>query len=613
MANDFFNVSGWPGTRSQGASAPGRSEIARIAAAFDKFPALIGNGLKTWRINAAGTSLEIDPNAYLPMTSTGFDALTTAGVNRSKVRSAIAASALLLFQNSVSGSGNTDGLEVGLGSDGTTASIWNYENGILSFGVNNAEGMRLTTVGLGVGGSPIAKLSVAGGATISTLTDWNTKANAAFVLANPAVRLGVGYTAADLPELQGFDSTNTARDIVLQRLGGNVGIGGTPTYRLDVQWNTGGAQRARLFNASNGAGDSTLLDITNGTSSLQLLQRSTAAASANESVVQNNSGGQLTLQTVGATSLVLGTAATARLTINAAGNGTMAAPSSGGTLTLIAAAGQPSATFQAAGTSDAIATWNLTGSAYQYQTYIKQSDNSLRVRDNIAGADRLQIAQAGNFTFSTPSSGFTAQFNSSNSANLKLDTSTAAQDSTLYFFRNGTAFSIHGNAGTAGDIVNDSAVGDQVVRVENHDLRFSTDAGATSSVIVTAAGLLNIKSGSGNLRVGGNITRFESGEQSCPTTTAIVSVAHGGPRKPDYFQAVWRCKTAEHGYVAGDEIVVKNDIAVSTRETQVNSNATNVALNYVGAASTPAIRNTSGSSVGLTAANWRLVFYAIWL
>lgn len=69
-------------------------------------------------------------------------------------------------------------------------------------------------------------LSVTRAATpIASLTEWNTKANVMIPLLNPAVRFGIGYTAADVIELQGFDSSNNARDIVMQRYGGNVLVG----------------------------------------------------------------------------------------------------------------------------------------------------------------------------------------------------------------------------------------------------------------------------------------------------------------------------------------------------------------------------------------------------
>jgi hypothetical protein len=131
--------------------------------------------------------------------------------------------------------------------------------GALRFGTSTAQAvisfaelMRLTATGLGVGGTAAAKLNVIGGTTIATLTDWNTKANSQFNLANVNVRFGIGYTAADIVELQGYDSSNGARSISMQRLGGFVGIGGiTPAYLLDILSPISGAKLFRF--AANGA------------------------------------------------------------------------------------------------------------------------------------------------------------------------------------------------------------------------------------------------------------------------------------------------------------------------------------------------------------------------
>jgi hypothetical protein len=58
MSNDFYNASGTPATGSPGASASMRAEFSAIKAAFDKLPAITGNGNKLVRVSAAGTALE---------------------------------------------------------------------------------------------------------------------------------------------------------------------------------------------------------------------------------------------------------------------------------------------------------------------------------------------------------------------------------------------------------------------------------------------------------------------------------------------------------------------------------------------------------------------------
>jgi len=57
MANDFFNATGAPSTRSAGSSSPVRAEFAAIQAGFAKLPTLTGNGNKLVQVNTAGTGM----------------------------------------------------------------------------------------------------------------------------------------------------------------------------------------------------------------------------------------------------------------------------------------------------------------------------------------------------------------------------------------------------------------------------------------------------------------------------------------------------------------------------------------------------------------------------
>jgi len=67
------------------------------------------------------------------------------------------------MQNDNSGMTNTDGLMLGLRTDGVNGSLWNYEGGYLRFGSNNMERMRITEGGeVGIGTtSPAKKLTIA--------------------------------------------------------------------------------------------------------------------------------------------------------------------------------------------------------------------------------------------------------------------------------------------------------------------------------------------------------------------------------------------------------------------------------------------------------------------
>lgn len=57
MTNSFYNVTNSPATTSHGSSAIIRTEFANIAAGFDKFPSLSGNGNKPVMVNSGGTAL----------------------------------------------------------------------------------------------------------------------------------------------------------------------------------------------------------------------------------------------------------------------------------------------------------------------------------------------------------------------------------------------------------------------------------------------------------------------------------------------------------------------------------------------------------------------------
>ena len=58
MSNDYYNPSGWPATSSSGASANARSELAEIAAGFDRLPGLTGNANKIIGVNSSADGLE---------------------------------------------------------------------------------------------------------------------------------------------------------------------------------------------------------------------------------------------------------------------------------------------------------------------------------------------------------------------------------------------------------------------------------------------------------------------------------------------------------------------------------------------------------------------------
>lgn len=115
-----------------------------------------------------------------------------------------------------------------------------------------------------------------------------------------------------------------------------------------------------------------------------------------------------------------------------------------------------------------------------------------------------------------------------------------------------------------------------------------------------------------------HITRFESAEQTCPTTgNTTTVVTHGGSRTPDSVLVVLRCKTAELNYAPGMEVVLNHndpDAGASNRVLTVYTSATQVATHWASPSNlAPAVRNPSDAQAyTVTAANWKLVFKCLW-
>lgn len=140
----------------------------------------------------------------------------------------------------------------------------------------------------------------------------------------------------------------------------------------------------------------------------------------------------------------------------------------------------------------------------------------------------------------------------------------------------------------------------------------------TSSGDVTINKTTDLSAGSGSLKVGGAITRYESSAQTLPSTSGTVSVSHGGPRRPDLIRvAIRRNASAAPGgsvdasYATGDEVCLATD-SVSGSVIAAWSNATSIGYSQFSAP--PNIPLKDGSSNNFVSATyWGLVFYAHWL
>lgn len=75
------------------------------------------------------------------------DFAPTSGTAFARIRGAASTQAGFFAQNASTGTSGSDGLGMFIQTDNTTASIWNYENGIMQFGTNNSERVRIDASG----------------------------------------------------------------------------------------------------------------------------------------------------------------------------------------------------------------------------------------------------------------------------------------------------------------------------------------------------------------------------------------------------------------------------------------------------------------------------------
>lgn len=315
--------------------------------------------------------------------------------------------------------------------------------------------------------------------------------------------------------------------------------------------------------------------------------------------------------------------------VGAAGNVTIAAPSSGTALTVNAVAGSAAALFQAAAASTATAVWNLAGSAYQFSLNLT-TGNAFTIRDAIRSTDVVTISSTGALTLATPSvSTPTLTINGfPGAATTALVVETAATSFTLSSRLGNTdntnaasharSLILSGGA-SGGDPYTEyqvSGVTSWTQGIDNSDtdsfiIAASNTLGTTNRLRITTGGTVDVVAGSGNLLMNGGITRFKSAAQAVRTTSGTTEVAHGGPRVPDFVRAVLQCKTAEGGYAVGDEVEIVT--INSTDEATVMANATNVGYVQGRAAATAIVHKTTGAAFQVTTANWDLFLYAHWL
>lgn len=568
---DYYTVSGSPGTKSQLSSATIRNEFALIAAGFGKLPALTGHGNEVVTVNAGGTALQsVTVAAMLAAAGavtfngavSGITDLTTTG-------------------NTILGDASADTLNVGAG-------------GIVKDAAGNTTLGGLLNVPLGLAGGPsiafTGDLNTGMWSPAADTIAWSTggservrlNANGFGVGGTPSYRLHVFGPANALPALISYGNTPSAS---------------VETLRLEVTGNASTDRGPYLgFFAPNGSG--------------------TSKVSASVAGVQTavDGGGSLLFSTVPASSSTL----TERMRINSAGLVTM---TSGltvtGTTTSTAFSGPltgnvtgNAATATALQTARAINGVNFDGSA------------AISVNLNNALTAGTYLTSGGTFDGAAART-FAVDATSANTASKVV-----ARDGSGNFSAGTITGALNGNASTAtlagsaltlatprniNGVAFDGSANITVAAAAGTLTGATLASGVTASSLTSAGATMNLVGGAaGALTIGGNITRFESAELNCPSGTALLSAAHGGSRAPDTVAALLRCKTTEGGWAVGDEINMTMDDA--NRAVQPSANATTAYMNYVAtAAVAPSIRNTSGTLIAVTPANWKVVLKCIWL
>jgi hypothetical protein len=105
---------------------------------------------------------------------------------------------------------------------------------------------------------------------------------------------------------------------------------------------------------------------------------------------------------------------------------------------------------------------------------------------------------------------------------------------------------------------------------------------------------------------------YLSAEQTI-TSAGLIILPHGLGVKPKLMQLSLVCKTAEAGYLVGEEVVVSvNQTATAAdRHTSIRIDATNITIRFSSTATAFYVANaTTGAGAALTNANWRLVVSA---
>ena len=281
-------------------------------------------------------------------------------------------------------------------------------------------------------------------------------------------------------------------------------------------------------------------------------------------------------------------------------------------------------------------------SAMQFQTFagvelsrmFVEAGGSWKYATSAGATIQMHMSSAGNWGFgaNAGSQKFEVTQNQNGATVIVLrNTDAGASASSLIQHTNGTKFV---NAGATFGIGNYYAI-QGVGGMNSFFSDFDTHTWRTSSVggagvtlmTLSSAGLLtlvgagatpapndNTKKVATTEYVKAEINRlgftrvFKSTDQTV-TPNSTLNVAHGLGVRPEMFNVVLKCTTAEANYAVGDEVFFSYNYISGVSVVQASADATNVVINFTGAA-TRVLNKTTQVEFTITPANWRFVVRA---
>lgn len=270
MANDFFNASGYPTTRASGASASMRSQLAAIAAGFDKMPVLTANGGKLVAVNAGATALEaIAAINGIPIGGTtpaagAFTTLSSSGAATLASLSILGASTLASL--GVTGTLTANGA-VTLGDAAGDALTINPSAVTWAGNPTHSGAHTFSSVLTGLAGAAFAQTSgttVLYGADGSYGFRYVSRASGDRLrMAGRGAGLGVTIDVTDDAE------TTSARPLNLGAINGSVSLGGDAQFIKDASGNVGiGVSPLARLHVKGSSGVTTMVESTGANSFL---------------------------------------------------------------------------------------------------------------------------------------------------------------------------------------------------------------------------------------------------------------------------------------------------------------------------------------------------------